>query len=1047
MAININHSIGKLKSDDDLKLDAGAGKNIDVSSKIVKNASDPVDPQDLVTKAFLDATLANFDTSQDSEITADLTDVYETIENVRNNTYVKSVDFVSDITSGGAGLTATLTITTEGNPNRYTINWGDGDVTTATTDSTPTHTYADSSGSPFDVQVTAFHNQGVGAGSSQSKTREDYISIFTANPQVSFVAYDSLTGGSQITTWDDGDTVYFQNTTTNTAGATVQFTWNWGDGSADDVINDDTNPGGSAGPRITHTFAASTETDVTRTVSLTLDAHDTMTQSLLPLDNADTFKIYDTHTPDTTSDITTGINEEASNGLDVTFTNNTESTIGNYSNFGITYRWDFGDGTIQTVNVGSGQSGDTGSTITHKYTLSNNSVAQDFTGNLQVISDHSNSPFTSSSFTIHVEPDVRANITGSAVHTSDRSGDNQFDVYDGFDYLGNNRAVVEVIDTSENRDSAEYNWNDGSPNDSTTTEGFVQHDFSGKAPGNYQLNYTASGTPDITAQTDTANLTFQVNAVPTAPDGLGNKTISLVDPAQGIDPKLAYNFTDNSATSPLSAGDDLDTNTARRYTSGTLDTTIAQNAYDGLTGTVTAMVNGSPNGSKTFSTSLNETGTFDSLVISQQADAHDTISSSTYPTGFYQTFDSKISKPFAEYAIGVNDQRIEHSTTGETNYVTVMCDDLTDVPTLDDTSSILSESVAGNYRYISGIPYYNTGNPKLTLSGLSVTNWIGQAYRDTNDVLEFTNGTNSEGTSGATIQTQFASYADLEDATYLVSGVPTANTLNYSFADQTIDITQSNIAAVETIKARIKNVNGTSGYKEFNTKVQVHRSNPTGVIENSIPVAGSLGNGVITDNAIRIADFISETTDNPTIVGSTDYTATPFTGAVSVSGTKEATVRWGVLKHDTTDYSTGFLPVGPNRSADTGTQYFTFAFRRQVVANFSITLNTNGISGLWIAAPGTAIDSASGLNGWLDCTAQYAGVGVPGSNTGSGGNGGDGCALTGADVVPTNTNVNSTYTMTLGSENMSNATNNVVLVRVALEAGKQITNLQIGESS
>ena len=73
MAININHSIGKLKSDDELILDAGAGNNIDVSTKIVKNASDPVDPQDLVTKAFLDATLANFDSSQDSEITADLT--------------------------------------------------------------------------------------------------------------------------------------------------------------------------------------------------------------------------------------------------------------------------------------------------------------------------------------------------------------------------------------------------------------------------------------------------------------------------------------------------------------------------------------------------------------------------------------------------------------------------------------------------------------------------------------------------------------------------------------------------------------------------------------------------------------------------------------------------------------------------------------------------------------------------------------------------------------------------------------------------------------
>ena len=1047
MAININHSIGKLKSDDDLKLDAGVGKNIDVSSKIVKNASDPVDPQDLVTKAFLDATIANFDSSQDSEITADLTEVYETIENVRNNTFVKSIDFVSDITSGGAGLTATLTITTEGNPNRYTIEWGDGDVTTGTTDTTPTHTYADSSGSPFDVKVIAFHNQGVGAGSSQSKTREDYISIFTANPQVSFVAYDSLTGGSQITTWDDGDTVYFQNTTTNTAGATVQFTWNWGDGSADDVINDNTIPGGSAGPRITHTFAASTETDVTRTVSLTLDAHDTMTQSLLPLNGNNNFKIYDTHTPDTTSDIITGINEEASNGLDVTFTNNTESTVGSYSNYGITYRWDFGDGTIQTVNAGSGQAGDTGGTITHKYTLSNSSIAEDFTGNLQVISDHSNSPFTSSSFTIHVEPDVRANISGTAVHTSDRSGDNQFDVYDGFDYLGNNRAIARVTDNSENKDGAEFNWNDGSVNDTTTTETFVEHDYSGKAPGNYQLDYTASGTPDITAQTDTANLTFQVNAIPNAPDGLGNKTISLVDPAQGIDPKLAHGFTDNSATSPLTAGDDLDTNTARRYTSGTLDTTIAENAFDGLTGTVTAMVNGSPSGSKTFSTSLNETGTFDDLVISQQADAHDTISSSTYPTGFYQTFDSKISKSFAEYSIGVNDQRIEHSTTGETNYVTVMCDDLTVVPTLDDTSSILSESVAGNYRYISGIPYYNTGNPKLTLSGLSVTNWIGQAYRDTNNVLEFSNGTNSEGTNGATIQTQFSSYADLEDTSYLVSGIPTANTLNYSFADQTIDITSSNIAAVETIKARIKNVNGSSGYAEFNTKVQVHTANPTGIIENSIPVADSLGNGYITDNAIRIADFVADSTNNPTIVGATDYTATPFTGAVSVSGTKEATVRWGTLQHDTTDYSTGYLPVGPDRSADTGTQYFTFAFRRQVVANFSITINTTGISGLWIAAPGTTIDSASGLNGWVDCTSQYAGVGVPGSNTASGGNGSDGCALTGADVVPTNTSINSSYTMTLGSENMSNATNNVIIVRVALEAGKEITNLQIGEAN
>ena len=59
----------------------------------------------------------------------------------------------------------------------------------------------------------------------------------------------------------------------------------------------------------------------------------------------------------------------------------------------------------------------------------------------------------------------------------------------------------------------------------------------------------------------------------------------------------------------------------------------------------------------------------------------------------------------------------------------------------------------------------------------------------------------------------------------------------------------------------------------------------------------------------------------------------------------------GVLEHNVVDYSTGFLPVGPDRSGDTGTQYFTFAFRRQVVANFDINItSTSGVAGVWMAA-------------------------------------------------------------------------------------------------
>ena len=1052
MSININHNSGKIStSDKDLKLDAeGLDNNISAQTNRIVNVVDPVDDQDAVTKIFLETRLSTVDGGND----ADTAELLEIIKNVSRNTYVESVDFVADVTAGGAGLVVTLTITPVGNPTRYAIFWGDTQVNFRS-DVTPapytiSHTYATNTGSPFDIRVNASHHEGVGEGSGAFKIREDYITITTVDPTVSFEAYASPTGGNPITQWDDGATVYFENTATNTSNATVQYTWDWGDGSSDDVVSADNVAGGVGGGRIAHTFALSTEIEVQRTVTLSLDSHSTALPSLFPMTDNATYKIFDTHSPEFTSDIITGINERSGNGLPVIFTNNSE-VMGAYNIFGSQFRWNFDDGTITTVNSdGTENDGDIGHTIYHKFTLPDadqeNGISKDYSVTLQALNSHSNSPFTSATTTIHVEPDVRAYIDGRAEFVSDRNGDNDLDLYDGVDYNGNNRALARVDNSSHNGDSHFYDWGYGGT-DTQVGQGIVTHDFTGASPGNYELDFTVTGTPDITAQTDNAGIFFQVNAVPSAPSGLSSKTISLTDPAQGHSPKLAHGFTENSASAPLVAGASLETTTARRYTSGNLDTSVAQNSYNGLSGTVKSVVNGADDGSQNFTTSLNENGTFGSLVVSDQRDANDSVSSSTYPTGFYQTFDAKISKPFSEYTTGVNDQRIEHSETGNTNYVTVVCDDLTSSPTIDVASATLTESVSGSYRYISGIPYYNTGSPKLTMAGVTVNNWIGQAYRDTNNVFEISNGTNTESTSGATISTQYKSYSDLENTPYLNAGIPTANTLTYQYADQTIDITNSSIAAVETLKVRAHNVNGTGNFVSLPEKVQVHTASPFGIIESSIPVESSLGNGVVTDNAIRIADFVADSTDTPTIVGSTDYTATPFTGAVGVSGSQEATVRWGVLKHDTTDYSTGYLPVGPDRSSDTGTQYFTFAFRRQVVANFDISINSTGIAGMWIAAPGTGVDNASGSNGWLECTSQYAGAGIPGTNTANGGNGADGCALTGADVVPTGSSINSSYTMTLGAENMSNATNNVVLIRIAIASGKQINSLSIGEAN
>ena len=153
------------------------------------------------------------------------------------------------------------------------------------------------------------------------------------------------------------------------------------------------------------------------------------------------------------------------------------------------------------------------------------------------------------------------------------------------------------------------------------------------------------------------------------------------------------------------------------------------------------------------------------------------------------------------------------------------------------------------------------------------------------------------------------------------------------------------------------------------------------------------------------------------------------------------------MEHNVVDYSTGYLPVGPDRSGDTGTQYFTFAFRRTTMANFDLNITSSGVAGVWIAAPGTGIDSASGLNGWVRADTTYGGSGVPGSNTGAGGNGSDGCAFTSGDRIATGTSLSGGYTMTLGSENGTNATGNVILVRIALTSGQSVTAISVGVAS
>ena len=1076
--------------------DASTKKYVDDQISTVSSSGVTGDNVELrlpTDSTFGDGAYLGFDSS--TKVTNAIDELNEVLGNVQAGTYLKSVSFVADSTSISAGDTVTLTVTTvptAGANTRYTITWGDGNTDTASSDSTPSHTY--SSGGTFSVTVKAFENDAGttdSAGSFATSTRTNYIVASTAEPVLTFAMYAAASGGSPITTADTGDTVYLQNNCTNTSGATVTYDVDWGDGTEQTISGDSGVAGGSSnnsGTRLAHTYTnasgddgstvAGTGTGDTKyAIRLRLLTHSTANPSVIPKSTTNNFEVYSEHTPlySVADSTIRGINEESTSGFPVTFTNNTATNPGSNSDFSATqtYSWDFGEGASATVvNIGSGGSGDTGQTIANTFNLTSGQqsggTTRTFTTSLTLANGHDNSTF-SSNLNIIVEPDVRANIAGTAVTVSTASGDNSLSLYDVTDLDGTDRAIARFTNTSQNADNYVYDFFDDSSSltavvengsDAGSIGATLDKDYSGTSAGNINFRFRASGTPDTIAQDDEETITFAMKSAPSAPANLSSKTLTLNDSAQGTNPHLCAGFTDNTSTADtLAAGTSLESTTARRYTTTTtLDTNTVTNFLvnnhngtgSNVNQTVTASINASASGARTFTTSEGgaNNGTFTKLVTSDHKDYDE--EDGTYPQRLYLVATAKITQALADYSVGLSAQRIESSAGGNTGYVHILKDDVTATPTT--TIGTIAEGTQGTYRYVSGVPYHNTGSPTVTVTGTTVANFTGQAYQDASDPHEIDPGTSQESTSGNVISATSYTYANVDGASsMLTGGIPNTDvgvSSAYTLGTLTQSLTSSSIRAVQQIKARSKNANGTGSYSESSTKIQVYTASLLTLDDEAggITVADSLGAG-FDDDAVRISGFGSLSGDTPSLNDSSNanyYTDHAWSGAVTVAGTNEAISRFGTIKHFTTDLSSGYLPVGPDlNTGRSGAQYYTFAFRRTTMANFNLTMSGK-VSGMFIAAPGTAIDSASSLNGWLDCSLTYGGSGVPGANTGSGGNGSNGCAFNSGDRVIDNTTYSGQeFTFTLGTENATNATGNNILVRIKLESGDSITALSI----
>jgi hypothetical protein len=557
---------------------------------------------------------------------------------------------------------------------------------------------------------------------------------------------------------------------------------------------------------------------------------------------------------------------------------------------------------------------------------------------------------------------------------------------------------------------------------------------------------TSAGTPGTIAQSNVKSTVISINSVPIAPTELSAVSLSMSTGSIGSNPYLAAGAVDKTSGNIVSAG-----SLVTRYTpSMSVTTNVITNANTSTAGTLTAYRNTSNVGAVRFNTATSATGTYTDLIISADQDYHAVDPS--YPSYFYKVFNASISNTLTAANLGYNDQHLSHTRSGSTNSTSYVVDDVTAVPTLVTTGVTVSNvgTAGAAIRYISSVPYYQTGG-NIVIQGLQTYNWISQTYNNTLPLLITANVTDAEGTTGSIISSQAYSYSTLNTGTnYLLTGVPMANTGNvighsYTFGNIYVAVNSTGISAVGNVSASLTNINGSSAFVSLPALINVYSASYTGLDETAIACTAGTAN---TQPAVRIAG-LSNGGATPTYSNTTNYYGSyPWTNATAIAATDEAVVRWGNLQLNTTNFSSGYLPAGPNLSVggsrNNNYQYFRFVWQRPSLSGFTIYL-TGQVSGLYIAAPGSIIDSASTLNGWLDTNLIYNGAGAPGANVSAGGNGSNGCAINGSNlIVPGTVYNNQAFSMTFGTVSMSNTYANQCLLNIKLGPNDWITDVHIG---
>jgi collagen type VII alpha len=521
-----------------------------------------------------------------------------------------------------------------------------------------------------------------------------------------------------------------------------------------------------------------------------------------------------------------------------------------------------------------------------------------------------------------------------------------------------------------------------------------------------QLTTTTSVTDGI------ANLNNVLGKlVPAAPTNFPNNATLTVT---GINYRMAVaqasqQLNGNSSSYQVAAGSTVN---VLRTTTFSSSTTLAYGPGD--SGIISVTRNGSSAVSKTFSTGGTNTGT---TTANNTTINIATNASFGTPSGFWWTFTALASG--TSVPAGWNTVSISNSATNTTSQIASWYYDSSTPGTPVVTPTAITAPVSPSYTYSSGIPMYNSSNT-FALS-FTATRLSGDCYP--------TSDTFATGTAGG-------AFAAPASKTYSQASVttPLAQNLYVSSGSASIDTTAAITSGFgssttgPTVSVTNSYATGSSAFTTLLASTVLYKTGTSNSIEETSIGVTSVGTG--SGNGYRIV--LDSSSDNPAYTGSeSQYTVTNAVGANDAKNVANT------IKFDQTNYSTGYLPVGPNYSTHAASQYLTLKFVRSSVSKFNIAF-TGTIAGLWVALPGSTIDTtAASTNGWISMATAYAGSGVPGVA----GNGSAGCALGG--VVTLNSAGTQSRTCTFGTESSTNSTGNEIYVRIKLTSGQSLTALSI----